>query len=279
MDKDKWHGTLGSPEWPKPRCVASSDEIARPNYSEIDASEYQDSPQVLKAKVKLLAELFRKSKASCVYTGAGISTGAGIGDYASKARSSIAPHQRTASTRSVSRFGAEPTFSHHLLAAMARRKMLHHWLQQNHDRLAQKAGYPQDALCEIHGAWGDHKNSVLMMDDPLRSDMIEWAEAWARRTDLCVAMGTSLCGMTADCVAAAAGSRGCLVIINLQATPMDPQCAVRIWGVLDHVMGMLARELRIRVPDKACKAAGDDWVRRHPGLRYNTPIRKAGTKM
>ena len=49
-----------------------------------------------------------------------------------------------------------------------------HWLQQNHDRLAQKAGFPQAQLNEIHGAWGDRKNRVLMMDEQLRPDMIEW---------------------------------------------------------------------------------------------------------
>ena len=48
------------------------------------------------------------------------------------------------------------------------------WVQQNHDRLSQKAGFPQEKLNEINGAWGDNKNCVKMMDDNLRRDLIDW---------------------------------------------------------------------------------------------------------
>lgn len=40
----------------------------------------------------------------------------------------------------------------------------------------------------------DRKNRVLMMDDDLRPDLLERAESWADKADLCIAMGTSLCG-------------------------------------------------------------------------------------
>ena len=40
--------------------------------------------------------------------------------------------------------------------------------------LAQKAGFPVERLNEIHGAWGDAKNPVLMMDDKLRDDLESW---------------------------------------------------------------------------------------------------------
>ena len=40
--------------------------------------------------------------------------------------------------------------------------------------LAQKAGFPVEKLNEIHGAWGDAKNPVLMMDDKLRDDLESW---------------------------------------------------------------------------------------------------------
>jgi hypothetical protein len=46
---------------------------------------------------------------------------------------------------------------------MHRTGLLHHWLQQNHDRLAQKAGFPQAALNEIHGAWGECVVSCLVL--------------------------------------------------------------------------------------------------------------------
>jgi len=315
-DTIAWHGLHGlllAPEvsWQAPRLCAASDEIARPGYGRpVTAAEYMDTPATLRAKVRVLARLLRESNHTVVYTGAGISTASGTPDYASKARGSRAPH--AGRTERGNRLEAQPTYSHHALAALARHGSVHGWLQQNHDRLAQKAGFPQVRLNEIHGAWGDNKNRVKMMDDSLRPDLCTWMEEWEQRAELVLAMGTSLCGMHADCVAEACARRahahactrahtsansntassdnpGCLkyrpgegspfggglVIINLQATQLDTRCSLRIWGLLDNVMALLAREMQVAVPDKVCHARGQDWQSRHPGCRFNTPLRKA----
>ena len=73
-----------------PKLVAKSNQLSRPGYSTIDASEYEDHPDVLKIKVKELAALIRKSTNCVVYTGAGISRASGIADYASKAKNTKA---------------------------------------------------------------------------------------------------------------------------------------------------------------------------------------------
>ena len=175
-------------------------------------------------------------RATVAYTGAGISTSTGIGDYASRAKKSVAPHRRGGGG-SGNRLDVRPSKSHHVLAALHEAKLLHHWLQQNHDRLAQKAGYPQRALNEIHGAWGDDKNQVKMMDDVLRPDLDAWMEAWEEKAECVLALGTSLCGMRADCVAEACAERaatggstgtGGLVIVNLQRTQLDGRSSLRI---------------------------------------------------
>ncbi len=69
---------------------------------------------------------------------------------------------------------------------------------QNHDGLPQKAGFPQAALNEIHGAWYDPSNPVVMMDGQLRTDYFQWLCEWEERSDLCLVLGTSLSGMNAD---------------------------------------------------------------------------------
>lgn len=280
-DVRMWHGSLAQPDWEVPVLIARSDAKARPGYDGGDASEYRDTPSTLQKKVKVLAALLRTSHATCAYTGAGISTASGIGDYASKADRSAAPHRRGKTTGN--RLHVMPTQGHHILAALQANGLLHHWLQQNHDRLAQKAGYPTEALNEIHGAWGDNKNPVKMMDDQLRPDLLEWMEAWEEHCTLCLALGTSLCGMNADRVADAAALRTRpgegLVIANLQRTPKDAQSCLRIWGLLDDVLDLLAKELKLKSPNRACVARGEEWVRRHPNCRYDTPKRKAGAPL
>jgi len=83
---------------------------------------------------------------------------------------------------------------------MFRRGFFKRWIQQNHDGLPQKAGMPQEHLNEIHGAWFDPSNPTVRMDQELRKDL--WADVvhWSENTDLCLCIGTSLCGMEADTV-------------------------------------------------------------------------------
>eukprot|EP01006_Ploeotia_vitrea_P009571 TRINITY_DN2287_c0_g1_i1.p1 TRINITY_DN2287_c0_g1~~TRINITY_DN2287_c0_g1_i1.p1 ORF type:complete len:288 (+),score=42.23 TRINITY_DN2287_c0_g1_i1:65-928(+) len=266
-----FHGVLGSPTWKLPKVIAESTLEARPGYNTCTASEFQDVPAVLSAKVDCLAAMIKQSSAFVVYTGAGVSTAAGLGDYASKATGSIAGRENS----SGNRLKAQPTTAHRLLAGMEKKGLLKHWINQNHDGLAQKAGYPQAKLNEIHGSWFDKKNPVVLMDDCLKPANHKWLREWEQQADLCLAMGTSLCGMTSDCVAETTGKKGLaaivalqqqsntaegeeedesgvsplgtgLVIVNLQQTKMDHLAALRIFAPCDTVMAMLAKRLGVK---------------------------------
>jgi NAD-dependent SIR2 family protein deacetylase len=84
-----------------------------------------------------------KASSNCVaYTGAGISRASGIADYASKAEKSIAGRENV----SLNRLQAEPTNAHYVLTELEKKGYLKHWVQQNHDGLAQKSGYPISKL-------------------------------------------------------------------------------------------------------------------------------------
>ena len=119
---------------------------------------------MLSAKVDLLIAMMLRARANVVYSGAGISTAAGIGDYASKAKRSRAGKVKTG----MNRKHAEPTLTHRVLTALETKGCVHEWVNQNHDGLAQKSGYPLSKLNEIHGSWFDSRNRVLMMDGALR---------------------------------------------------------------------------------------------------------------
>ena len=67
--------------------------------------------------------------------------------------------------------------------------LVSYWIQQNHDGLPQKAGFPQYLLNEIHGAWYDPSNPVVPMNGELRDDYFDDLIDWEEKADLVLAMG------------------------------------------------------------------------------------------
>lgn len=125
------------------------------------------------------------------------------------------------------------------------------------DGLPQKAGFPQHCLNEIHGAWHDPSNPVVPMSGSLRSDLMAWLVDWEERTDFCLAMGTSLCGMNADRMVTTPANKfikqkqglgAC--IISLQQTDLDSIASLRIFAKIDDVMRLLVQKMALSVPDR-----------------------------
>ena len=125
------HGfLLAGQALPPPTLVAACAEVARPGFASEVADEFLDSTEALQAKVKAMAALIRGAQRCVAYTGAGLSTAAGIGDYATKASSSSAP---TVRSEEKDWPNLAPTVAHRVLTAMHHASLLHAWVQQNHD--------------------------------------------------------------------------------------------------------------------------------------------------
>ena len=237
--------------WSAPRMTFSSEAAARPGYDTLDASEYKDEDAVLLAKVTELARLIKDAQCTVMYAGAGLSTAAGIDDYASRNRHAAAPDGE----RLRSPMCAQPTLSHRVIVGMHRAGQLHRLLQQNHDGLPQKAGLPQEAVNEIHGALHAPDNPVIPMSGSLRSDLLDDMLELEARADLVLAVGTTLAGMNADrviyscaaraSVTASAGRIGGAVVIGLQRTKLDAECTLRIFATCDAVFALLAEALAL----------------------------------
>lgn len=242
---EKMHGRLGSTEWAAPECVTEFNVNARLTFTSIKAHEFCDREEVLRAKVAMLGEMVRQSKNCLAFTGAGISTAAGIDDYATKAKEqSVTATQERPRVRDWK--DARPTKAHRVMTAMYEAGFLKHWVQQNHDSLPQKAGFPQHALNEIHGSLHDPANPIVPYEGSLRDDLYDWMEEWELKNDLCLSLGTSLSGFNVDRLPETAAGRGQgLVIVNLQQTPYDELCSLRIFAKIDRVMELLAEELQI----------------------------------
>lgn len=211
----------------------------------LTATEFEDTQDVTRAKCRQLAELMRLSKKTVLYTGAGISASV-IGQAALSGQNKVGWKPE--------KMKAKPTFTHHALGFLGRQGCIHSWIQQNHDGLPQKAGFPQECINEIHGSWYDPSNPVVKYSGTLHSRSFPWMEHDAETADLVLVLGTSLGGLNADQVATNAAERslnsassptGSLgtVCINLQQTAEDGKMSLRLFGKSDDVLPILLEEL------------------------------------
>eukprot|EP00010_Vexillifera_abyssalis_P007633 CAMPEP_0201544378 /NCGR_PEP_ID=MMETSP0173_2-20130828/975_1 /ASSEMBLY_ACC=CAM_ASM_000268 /TAXON_ID=218659 /ORGANISM="Vexillifera sp., Strain DIVA3 564/2" /LENGTH=471 /DNA_ID=CAMNT_0047952465 /DNA_START=23 /DNA_END=1438 /DNA_ORIENTATION=- len=118
-----------------------------------EITEYSESLDETKQKVKKLAEWVRQSKFSIASTGAGISTSVGIPDFRSpngvwtlKAKGEL---HKLKGVRRGSVILPSPT--HMALVELTNRKLLHCTISQNCDGLHIRSGMPIESLCEVHG--------------------------------------------------------------------------------------------------------------------------------
>jgi NAD-dependent SIR2 family protein deacetylase len=235
------------------RCTWKSEEPPRDDHSApswLKASEFEDLPEVQAAKCAQLAVLMRMSKKTVAYTGAGISASV-VGQAARSG-------QNTVGWKGDTRC-AEPTFTHYALGFLGQRGLIHSWVQQNHDGLPQKAGFPQERINEIHGSWFDPSNPVVKYNGHLHERAFPWMKHDAETADLVLVLGTSLGGLTADQVATSTAKRslargkrgkrdrlgGALgtVCMNLQQTEQDGKMTLRFFGKSDDLLKLLLTEL------------------------------------
>ena len=73
---------------------------------------------------------------------------------------------------------ARPTKAHYVITELIKKDHVKHWLQQNHDGLAQKSGCPMSKVNEIHGSWYDKSNPVVKMNQSLKTENYEQMELW-----------------------------------------------------------------------------------------------------
>jgi len=242
------HGRAYSGPNEAARKTWQSDKPPRKDHaapSWLTATEFEDTPEVAVAKCRQLASLMRLSKKTVLYTGAGISASV-IGQAALSGQNKVGwkPDKLT----------AKPTLTHHALGFLGRQGIIHSWVQQNHDGLPQKAGFPQECINEIHGSWYDPSNPVVKYSGSLHNRSFPWMEDDAETADLVLVLGTSLGGLNADQVATEAAERSLLhqtaptgalgtVCINLQQTAEDGKMTLRLFGQSDALLPILLREL------------------------------------
>jgi NAD-dependent SIR2 family protein deacetylase len=125
--------------------------IMADNAPKIAAEERFESPSEVDLKAQKLADQIRKSKHFIVFTGAGISTSAGIPDFRGPEGSWTLLVQGRQRTKEINTLTAIPTPTHMALVALQDRGILKFLISQNCDGLHRRSGILPDRIAELHG--------------------------------------------------------------------------------------------------------------------------------
>lgn len=119
--------------------------------NEEDVKEIYDSSEDLETKIKLLADLVKQSKHLVVFTGAGISTSAGIHDFRGPTGKWTREAKGLKPLKGTDTVKAYPTPTHMSFVKLAQEGVLKYMISQNCDGLNVRSSFPQDQLSELHG--------------------------------------------------------------------------------------------------------------------------------
>ncbi|KAK3688813.1 NAD-dependent deacetylase sirtuin-7 [Podospora appendiculata] len=118
----------------------------------IAEEERFDAPEEVDRKAQILADRIRTSNHFIVFTGAGVSTSAGIPDFRGpdgvwtrRAQGRDGPSKGTSTLQAV------PTPTHMALVELQNRGLLKHLVSQNCDGLHRRSGMLPSMLSELHG--------------------------------------------------------------------------------------------------------------------------------
>ncbi|KAK3323215.1 DHS-like NAD/FAD-binding domain-containing protein [Cercophora scortea] len=119
----------------------------------IALEEHFDAPEEVDRKAQILADRIRTSAHFIVFTGAGVSTSAGIPDFRGPdgVWTRRAQGKEVDSSKLTSTLQAVPTATHMALVELQNRGVLKHLVSQNCDGLHRRSGVLPSMLSELHG--------------------------------------------------------------------------------------------------------------------------------
>jgi len=196
--------------------------------------------------------------------------------------------ERDPTLKVVSTLSAHPSLAHMSLVELLNKRRLRHLISTNTDGLHRRSGVPGAMISELHGngnkgrcdkchKWvfidervrnpratvHDHAtdqkclepgcdgticDTIINFGEYLHEEITATANGNGDVADVLLVLGSSLRVITCDALEKIQENRGKLIIVNLQKTPYDDACAVRIFADCDTVMHLLMTKLGLEIP-------------------------------
>ncbi|MBU4317591.1 MAG: hypothetical protein KKF30_09980 [Proteobacteria bacterium] len=224
----------------------------------------------LDQRIQTLAQWFYDAKHPVVFTGAGISTESGLPDFRgpdgvwTRREKGLAPKPTSVPWHEV-----EPNAGHLAILELQKLGKLRFLISQNIDNLHLKSGVDPEYIAELHGnltkqrcrkcgnqvnrsedsncckCGGEYKTSVVDFGESLPEKDLMLSFEHSRRSDLFVAVGSSLTVTPAALMPREAMNSGAkLVIINQGETPFDRRASLRFSEGIGEVLPKAVKKLK-----------------------------------
>ncbi|CEL02015.1 hypothetical protein ASPCAL01590 [Aspergillus calidoustus] len=265
----------------------SRDDEAANLAPKVAVKEHREPLGDIEKKAELLAEQIRGSKHFIIFTGAGISTSAGIPDFRGPDGNWTLRAQGRPRTTHANTLSAVPTRAHMALVELQNRGVLKYLVSQNCDGLHRRSGIEAHNISELHGNntrevckscgkeyirdyrvsgsqpdHNDHRtgrrclcggilhDTIINFGEGLPEKDLGLALEHANKADLCLVLGSSVSVTPACTIPETVASRknAKLAICNLQPTPLDDDCDLRIFAEADILMTKVMEKLNYTIP-------------------------------
>jgi mono-ADP-ribosyltransferase sirtuin 6 len=249
--------------------------------------ELRDDPETFNRNVDAVAEMIRNSPHTVFYTGAGISTSAGIPDYRGpEGVWTLAAEGRRRNAPTTDMMRAIPTPTHMAIVQLIRHGKAHFVISQNVDGLHRKSGVLPDQISELHGnsnmevcsncgrqflrdyhttavsrdhttgsacempgCGGALKDNIINFHENLVPEILNRAFKESQSAGLHICLGSSLTVRPAcELPKCTKECGGKVVIVNLQRTPLDKVADVRVHSPCDEFMMAVMARLGLPIP-------------------------------
>lgn len=255
--------------------------------------EICDPDDVLEEKLDRLASMIKEYKKILIFTGAGISTSAGISDFRGPKGVWTLQAQGKKPVRSQPTISAIPTTTHMSIVTLQNQGYLKYLISQNCDGLHRRSGMRADMMSELHGNGNieecetcstryfrdypahrlsrgrDHFTGRFCSKGDCRGRLLEWTVDFGQNLPedqleramvnsnsktLHLVLGSSLTVSPANSMPKTTKKRGGkLVICNLQKTPYYDLADMNIRAPCDRVMKGICDRLNLEI---------EEWVLR-----------------
>eukprot|EP00730_Choanoeca_flexa_P008521 TRINITY_DN12498_c1_g4_i2.p1 TRINITY_DN12498_c1_g4~~TRINITY_DN12498_c1_g4_i2.p1 ORF type:complete len:450 (+),score=104.81 TRINITY_DN12498_c1_g4_i2:397-1746(+) len=325
----------GPPAAKQAKRVAFTAKEARAMLEALDTAEFYQDAAIVARMAQSLADKIKRAQHVVMFTGAGVSTSTGIGDYRGKSGKWTAAatglEDEEFETDGVNFQELRPSYTHEAIAKLFADGYVHFLISQNCDGLHRMSGVLREQIAEVHGnifqeycsqckheyergsyvpdddmdevlmqqrdlpkdtfaevcptcrlnhytgrvceqpgCSGKLRDTIINFGDMLRDEIITAAQDNAKRSDLMIALGTTL-SVTPVCELAHKVKRKQLAIVNRQPTEKDSTAkAGRVYGDVDPFMEALMQSLYSAEELQAWQKGRKARMKKYDAMRSKT---------